>query len=182
MLPSQFNQHCLLPPKDYEVSFSQLRKSLLVLGPVVKSSTWDMEWRGHLVDNLEIMVKQLWRVGIENIYIDGSFLEDKDHPGDIDGYFECKWIDIASGRLEQELNLLDPPKVWTWDPKSRRIDLATGTKQLPMWHMYHVELYPHYYQLSGITDKYGNELMFPAAFRQSTRENTAKGIVKIKSE
>lgn len=182
MLPSKFNQHGLLPAKDYEASFSQLRKSLLIFGPTDKSPTWDVEWRGHLVNNLEILVKQLWKVGIENIYINGSFVEDKDHPGDIDGYFECKWIDIASGRLERELNLLDSQKVWTWEPKSRRVDSSSGTRQLPMWHIYHVELYPHYHQLSGITDKYGNELMFPGAFRQSSREDMPKGLVKIKSE
>ena len=38
-----------------------------------------------------------------------------------------------------------------------------------MWHRCRVELYPHVGQLSGIRDKYGNELEFPSAFRLSRR-------------
>jgi hypothetical protein len=180
MLPSSFDKHGILPPKDYEVTFPQLRESLLVVGPDNKFKTWDMGWRSRLADNLEILVRQLWKVGIENIFINGSFVEDKEHPNDIDGYFECDLVEFASGRLERELNLLDPHKVWTWDPASRRIDPNSGKKQLPMWHIYRIEFYPHYNQISGITDKFGNELMFPAAFRQSRREYRQKGIVKIK--
>ncbi len=52
------------------------------------STTWDRPWRARLVDNLEIMVLQLWQVGVTSIWIDGSFVENKDHPHDIDGYFE----------------------------------------------------------------------------------------------
>jgi hypothetical protein len=52
--------------------------------------------------------------------------------------------------------------------------------QLPMWHTYRVELYPHFGQLSGITDKYGNELEFPSAFRISRRDGRARGILKIR--
>lgn len=132
------------------------------------------------MDNLEILVRQLWKVGIENIFINGSFVEDKDHPNDIDGYFECNLIELTSGRLERELNLLDPHKVWTRNPASRWLDPNFGKKQLPMWHIYRIEFYPHHNQRSGITDKFGNELMFPAAFRQSRREYRQKGIVKIK--
>lgn len=117
---------------------------------------------------------------MKNIFIDGSFVEDKDHPNDIDGYFECDLLDLASGRLQRELNLLDPHKIWTWDSKSRRFDADSGKKQLPMWHIYRIELYPHYNQESGITDKFGYQLMFPSAFRQSRREYRQKGIIKIK--
>jgi hypothetical protein len=52
-----------------------------------------------------------------------------------------------------------------------------------MWHRYRVELYPHVPGLgvgSGITDKYGHELEFPSAFRQSRRDGAPRGIVKIK--
>ena len=50
------------------------------------------------VDNLEVLTKQLWQVGIREVYADGSFAEDKDHPNDIDGYFVCGLQDLASGR------------------------------------------------------------------------------------
>ena len=48
-----------------------------------------------------------------------------------------------------------------------------------MWHQYRVELYPHYGQPSGVRDKYGHELEFPSAFRQSRCDGKPKGIVKI---
>ena len=48
-----------------------------------------------------------------------------------------------------------------------------------MWHIYRVELYPHVGQLSGIRDKYGNELEFPSAFRLSRRDGRPRGIVKL---
>jgi hypothetical protein len=49
-----------------------------------------------------------------------------------------------------------------------------------MWHHYRVELYPHFPELlSGICDPFGNELQFPAAFRQERGTGLQKGIVKI---
>ena len=48
-----------------------------------------------------------------------------------------------------------------------------------MWHAYRVELYAHFGQLSGIRDKFGNELEFPSAFRLSRRNGLPRGIVKI---
>jgi hypothetical protein len=164
----EFTEGGLLPPGDYEVTLDELRGSVLVVGPRDKAAypTWDPAWRRHLVDNLEVLVKQLWQVGVTDIFIDGSFAEDKDHPNDIDGYFVCDLMRLASGELERELNLLDPHKVWTWDPASRRPYRDCPKKQLPMWHRYRVELYPHFSGLlSGIRDEDGNELEFPSAFR-----------------
>ncbi len=180
MLPKSFNEYGLLHPRDYLLSLEELSSSLLVKGPTKKTQTWDSVWRLQLVDNLRILVKQLWKVGIDNIFINGSFVEDKDHPNDIDGYFECDLLDFATGRLQRDLNLLDPHKIWTWDPNSRKLDPDSCKKQLPMWHVYRVELYPHFDQPSGIKDEHGYQLMFPSAFRQSRREHRQKGIIKIK--
>lgn len=176
-----FSEGGLLPPGDYELTLDELRASALVLGPGDPKDfpSWDAAWREKLVGNLEVLVRQLWQVGIADIFVDGSFAEDKDHPNDIDGYFVCDLRYLASGQLEQDLNLLDPHKVWTWDPASRRPYRGYSQKQLPMWHQYRVELYPHYGQLSGIGDKHGNELEFPAAFRQSRRDGKPRGIIKI---
>jgi len=44
---------------------------------------------------------------------------------------------------------------------------------------YRVELYPHFGQLAGISDEFGNDLQFPAAFRKSRTEHRQKGIVKL---
>ncbi len=177
-----FHADGLLPPADYELSLSELRRSALVAGPEIgKSPTWDSDWRSGLVDRLEIMTWQLWQVGVTEIFVDGSFVEDKDHPNDIDGYFICDPNALRSGQLEQELNLLEVDKIWTWSPHSRRPYRGYPKLQLPMWHKYRVELYPHVPGLmSGIRDKLGHELEFPSAFRQCRRNSEAKGIVKLR--
>lgn len=178
----EFNRDGLLPPGDYEVTFDELRRSPLVIGPkdLDQYQNWDVGWRGWLVDQLETLTRQLWKVGISEVFADGSFAEDKDHPNDIDGYFVCDFDFLASGQLQQELNLLDPQKAWTWDPASRKPYPGYPKNQLPMWHIYRVELYPHYTGMgSGILDRYGNELEFPSAFRQSRRDGRQRGIVKL---
>ena len=175
-----FNEDGLLPPGDYELSLAQLKESVLISG--ARQGNWDSAWRTKLVENLELLVHQLWQVGITEIFLNGSFAEEKDHPNDIDGYFECELHQLASGALERELNLLDPHKIWTWDPASRRPYRGYRKRQLPMWHVYRVELYPHYGQLCGIRDQYGHELEFPSAFRLSRTDSKPKGIIKIKHE
>ncbi len=126
-----------------------------------------------MIGNLEVLTKQLWQVGVRDIYADGSFAEDKDHSNDIDGYFVCGLRELASGELQRELNLLDPFKIWTWDPHTRKPYRGYPKKQLPMWHRYRIELYPH-------VPGWGNDLEFPSAFRQSRRDGTPRGIVKIR--
>jgi hypothetical protein len=184
MIPP-FDADGLLPPNDYELSLDELRQSILVSGPENRATypSWDQPWRERLVNNLEILTRQLWQVGIREIFADGSFAEDKEHPNDIDGYFECNLMELMTGELERKLNLLDPSKVWTWDPASRKPYRGYPKKQLPMWHKYRVEFYPHVPGLgigSGILDKYGNQLEFPSAFRQCRRNGKPRGIVKIK--
>jgi hypothetical protein len=175
-----FTKDGLLPPGDHELTLEELRSSLLVTGPGASHPNWDSAWRAELVDNLEGLVRQLWQVGITEVFIDGSFVEDKAHPNDIDGYFVCDLMELASGRLQERLNLLDPHKVWSWDPAERRPFRGYPKKQLPMWHVYRVELYPHVGQLSGIRDPFGNEMEFPSAFRLSRRDGQPRGIVKIR--
>lgn len=180
MLPlPAFTEEGVLPPGDYEMTIDELRASSLATGQGVKSFTWDARWRARLIENLAILVRQLWQVGIQEIFIDGSFVEDKDHPNDIDGYFVCDLQAFISGDLQRRLNLLDPHKVWTWDPAERRAYRGYAKRQLPMWHQYHVELYPHYGQISGLQDRFGNELEFPSAFRLSRRNGLPRGIIKI---
>ncbi|MEA2162591.1 MAG: hypothetical protein QOK37_718 [Thermoanaerobaculia bacterium] len=171
----------LLPAGDYEMTLPEIRSSILVKGPDGTTyKHWDSKWRAHLIDNLETIIGQLNKRGVTEIFVDGSFTEDKDHPNDIDGYFTCDPFRIISGDLQRELNLLDPHKVWTWDPRDRRSYPGSPKKQLPMWHQYRVEMYPHLPGLgSGIKDKRGHELDFPSAFRQCRRTDKPKGIVKI---
>ena len=116
----QFTKDGVLPVGDYALTLGELRESPLVTGSQGSSKHWDCDWRRHLVDNLSVLVRQLRQVGIAEIFIDGSFVEEKDHPNDIDGYFECDVMQLASGKLEDDLNRLDPHQVWTWDPASRQ--------------------------------------------------------------
>jgi len=174
-----FTADGLLPPGDVELTLAELHASVLVRGPGRDYPAWDEAWRARLVENLSVMVRQLWQVGVTEIFVDGSFVEDKDHPNDIDGYFVRDLREFASGRLERELNLLDPHKVWIWSPSSRRQCPGQVKLQLPMWQIYRVELYPHYGQFSGILDRFGYELEFPSAFRRSRRDGKPRGIIKI---
>ncbi|QKY71706.1 hypothetical protein Len3610_12365 [Lentibacillus sp. CBA3610] len=174
----QFNDSGLLPPGDYKLTLSEIKESLLVTGPQ-DGTPWDEQWRLYLVSQLEKMVIQLWDVGINEIFIDGSFVENKAHPNDIDGYFECDVRDLET--IIRELNIIEPDKIWTWDSKARKPYKGFTKRQLPMWHKYRVELYPHFGSspTTGITDKYGNDLLFPSAFRQTRDTFEPKGIVKI---
>lgn len=182
-----FNADGLLPPGDYEVSFEELRRSSLVVGPLnlAEDSPWDVAWRGKLVDNLEVLTRQMWQVGVREVFADGSFAEDKLHPNDIDGYFVCDFDLLRTGELERRLNRLDPHQVWTWSPAARTPFRGYPKRQLPMWHRYRVELYLHVPGLGigcGIRDRFGHELEFPSAFRQSRRDGKPRGIVKIQYE
>lgn len=177
-----FTADGLLPAGDWEVSLAELRESMLVVGPEepARQLLWDTLWRRRLVDNLEILVGQLWQVGVTEIFVDGSFAEDKDHPNDIDGYFVCDYLALASGELERRLNLLDEHKVWTWAQASRRRYRGYAKKQLPMWHAYRVELYAHPAGLEHPVDEFGFEYEFPSAFRRSRRDGRRRGILKIR--
>ncbi|MGV8122863.1 MAG: hypothetical protein AB2L14_24140 [Candidatus Xenobiia bacterium LiM19] len=171
-----FNDDGLLPPGEYLLTIAELRRSILVKGPRQNQEIWDREWRKSLVDNLQILAGHLRSVGITELFIDGSFVENKGHPNDIDGYFIT---DLMSFRtIQSELLLID--ECWTWDSSLRRPYRGHPEKQLPMWHKYGVELYPHFGQFSGIRDEFGNDQQFPAAFRKTRgAPPLQKGIVKI---
>lgn len=176
-----FTADGVLPPGDYTLTLEQLQESILVLGPGPPNDhpVWDAAWRHDLVENLSVMVQQLWAVGITEVFVDGSFVEDKDHPNDIDGYFVCDEQRIRTRSLHRDLNKIDPAKCWTWDHAARRAFRGYPKKQLPMWHFYRVELYPHWPGLVAGRDAHGNELEFPAWFRQRRGSGQAKGIIKI---
>lgn len=174
-----FNEHGLLPSGDHVMNFDLLKASILVKGNSKCDEEWDEEWRLQLADNLEILTKQLWEVGITEIFIDGSFATIKSHPNDIDGYFVCDVKKVASGELERDLNKINPHKIWTWDPKSLRTCRGSTKRQLPMWHKYRIELYPEYGQFFGVLDEHGHPLQFPAAFRKERYTRRPKGIIKI---
>jgi len=180
LLPA-FGPDGLLPPGEYTLTLDQLRESVLVLGPDEprRHPAWDAAWRLELVERLGEMARYLWQAGIEDIFIDGSFVEDKDHPNDIDGYFVCSEQRIRTRSLQNELNRIDPLKCWTWDQRERRPYRGYPKRQLPMWHAYRVELYPHWPGLIAGTDEHGHELEFPAFFRKCRRTGRPKGVIRF---
>ena len=157
------------------MTFEQLLASSLTVGPP-DALEWAAEWRRKLVENLRVMATQLVRVGIDEIFVDGSFAENKNVPNDIDGYFVCDAERWWRGEIRRALQEIDP--IWTWAGEKRTAFRGYAKPQLPMWHKYRVELFLHYGQLCGIRDGYGHELTFPSAFRQS-REFKPKGIIKL---
>jgi hypothetical protein len=163
----------LLPPGDFTLTFDEIRASFLVRGPR-QSMSWDISWRTQLVENLEIIVGGLCAVGVHDIFIGGSFVEEKDHPNDIDGYFVYDDWENEHARICSELVKMDPELA----PSPWRVDRYRIPRKSAMWHKYRVELYPHYGQVCGIVGASGMELVFPDAFRLS-REGKAKGVVRI---
>jgi hypothetical protein len=105
-------------------------------------------------------------------------VEDKDHPNDIDGFFPFPGGARKVRELVDGLNQRDPLRSWGWDPRTRKSYRGYPKAQLPMWHAYRVELYPHYGQPCGLVDRNGDDMDFPAAFRRS-RDGRLRGIIKI---
>ena len=146
---------------------------------------WDQAWRRKLVDNLEILVNQLWRVGVREIFAAGSFVEldRQKRPGDIDGYFSCNFSDFCTGKLESELNAIDPHGVWGWGQHKWYPDRDDPHKiKCLMWHVYRIELFPCWTppppMKTGILDENGKNQSYAEAFRK-TRGFQPKGIIRI---
>ncbi|MBL7668900.1 MAG: hypothetical protein JNM39_00310 [Bdellovibrionaceae bacterium] len=183
-IPTSFDPNGVLAPGTYDATLQDIKNSILVNGNG-NSPTWDKVWRKQLVDSASILINELWSVGIVDIFLDGSFVEEKDHPNDIDGYFDphlsmLSVPDIVKyAKLISDLNILNKYKVWNWDHNSRRQAPGSHKLQLPMWIIYRVELYPHLDQGTGIKDAFGNNLKFPSAFRQSRNGFIQKGIVRV---
>ncbi|HXM17893.1 MAG TPA: hypothetical protein VN934_03685 [Candidatus Tumulicola sp.] len=142
------------------------------------SEGYDVAWRLKLLKNLSVVVKQLWSVGVSDVFVDGSFVEDRPHPNDIDGYFTCKLFDLMTGDLEMRLNGIDPYKCWTWDHRARRRHPDSTKAELPMWHIYRVDMFPHW---QGQPPD-GCDQHIPTLFRRQKATDKPKGIVKLLKE
>lgn len=178
----KFTEDGYLPEGDYELAPAQLRSSILVSNP--SRADWDEAWRNQLLENFLLLAAELRQVDITEIYIDGSFVEEKDHPNDIDGYFVVDdFKRYVHKELHRALNAINKDKIWTWSQMDMVKDDSVGKRVLPMWQKYRVELFPDYPgAFSGIRDRRGRNLDFPEAFRTCRSGRTRKGIIKLGEE
>ncbi len=129
-----------LPPGDHAVTLDALAASCLVTGGETPPAGWDRDKRSRLVANLRQLVAHLHQVGIDRIYLDGSFCTDKPSPGDIDGWFvtdfpSWRGPDGQARRLQQ----IDP--TWTYADTDRLAN-SQGKLKWPQWFRYGIELFP----------------------------------------
>lgn len=155
-----------------------LRQSHLVTGEGVQIPGWDSEWRAQLVNNLELFVRQPWQVGVERIFVNGSFVTSKPRPEDIDAYFECevnRYAHVLVGLLQMQPAL-------PWDMRRRRIDPSTNLPKPEMWHRFRVEIFPHFPDHpvpTGVRDEDDHDPYFPELFRLDKATLRPKGVIQI---
>ena len=51
--------------------YDEIKTSILINGDG-SSDSWDKEWRLKLLNNYLILAKQLWSLGVNDTYLDGS--------------------------------------------------------------------------------------------------------------
>jgi hypothetical protein len=87
-----------------------------VLPPGVHQASWQeveerLGWnptRQTLLLGLKALLEELARAGCSRVWLDGSFVTDKLHPGDFDLVWDPNGVDL--GELDQVLQDLDPPR------------------------------------------------------------------------
>ena len=90
MIP-QFTDEGLLPPGVHETDLEELREKM----------GWSRK-RQRLLEGLEEALELMAPCGVVRVYLDGSFVTDKDRPNDIDGCYDLVVDDVTAedlGRL-----------------------------------------------------------------------------------
>ena len=175
----------MLPAGDWEASFEELRASVLVKGPGDGYPHWDASWRAVLVDRLEFWSGSSGRSASRSCSSTGPSRKTRIIPTtSMDTSIATRSGWSWGGGLQDELNQLDPHRTWSWDPAERCPYRGYPKQQLPMWHQYRIELYPHTPGLIAGHDHRGHALEFPSWFRLSRRPLASgaeeKGIVKLR--
>ena len=181
MVIPPFDEHGVMP-RDSVATPEDLRLSHLVYGETVGSANWDSIWRAELVDRVARVFELFSSVGgVTEFWLDGSFVEAVDRPGDIDAYFTLQhpseWLTLAD-----RLNALEGEEIWTWDVAKRRRYPGSVHPKPPFWGRYRVDIYPDFGRPSGIFDAGGNPLTFAEAFRQQRTTYRPKGIVRLRRD
>jgi hypothetical protein len=91
MIP-QFTGEGLLPPGVYETNLEELEEKM----------GWSRKRRG-LLEGLEETLELTASRGVVRVYLDGSFVTDKDRPNDVDGCY-----DLAEDVSAEDLRRLAP--------------------------------------------------------------------------
>jgi hypothetical protein len=91
MIP-QFTDEGLLPPGVHETDLEELKEKM----------GWSRK-RRELLEGLEEALGLMASCGVARVYLDGSFVTDKDRPNDVDGCY-----DLAEDVTAEDLNRLDP--------------------------------------------------------------------------
>jgi len=168
----KFAKSGLLPPGDHAISLEELEK-FIGQGPGGGQS-WDTAWRLQLLQEFKRRYQQLRAVGINEVYIDGSYATDKFHPNDMDVYFVVPRKIWRSG-AEQALQDQDP-EFWRFEPELG----VDGKLGYPMAFRHHIEMYPVYLEH---TPEYAEcqEMIDPKIkfFRTDKYSHRTKGIIKI---
>lgn len=133
-----------LPPGVHSADIGELRDKL----------GWGRK-RRSLIDGLEIMLGLMEDCGIKRVYVDGSFVTDKDRPNDIDGCY-----DIPPGATDASLRPMYP--IWPWNPANRAMSKT----------MFGIELAPSGFPATAAGQPY-------LEFFQRNREGNQRGVVLI---
>ena len=91
MIP-QFADEGLLPPGIHETDLEELKEKI----------GWSRKRQG-LLEGLEEALELMASYGVVRVYLDGSFVTDKDRPNDIDGCY-----DLAEDVTAEDLRRLAP--------------------------------------------------------------------------
>jgi hypothetical protein len=91
MIP-RFTDEGLLPPGVHETDLEELKEKM----------GWSRK-RRELLEGLEEALKLMASCGVVRVYLDGSFVMDKDRPNDVDGFY-----DLAESVTAEDLGRLAP--------------------------------------------------------------------------
>lgn len=97
MIP-EFTEEGLLPQGIYETDFEELRGKM----------GWGRR-RLALLEGLERALELMAVSGVRRVYLDGSFVTDKDRPNDIDGCYDLEVGTTAEVASLQDMAPIFPP-------------------------------------------------------------------------
>ncbi len=172
----RFNKNGLLSAEDHRITLQELEE-LQKIGPD-NGQAWDSSWRMQLFNELRRRCLELYSIGINDIFIDGSYATDKVRPNDVDGYFivpRAFWLNEG----EKALQSIDPD-FWRFEV----VNEGDGKAAYPMAFSHHIELFPmyleHTMEFAPCPELIDPKIKF---FRTDRYSHQPKGIFRIvKSE